>query len=635
MLTIDSKHLTIEAAEGSKIPRLSILAYNGGVLRLTQGDTVIDLEGISLPAEIPLLADHKNELDGFVGMGVPSVQSGRLTVEGTLAVDSEGGKKVLAAHKNGLKFQASVGVSVQESRRLPSGKKVDVNGQTFTAGRRGLTIATKTTLNETSFTPIGLDRSTSVTIAAAKGRKKMSDEILEVESEEQSTDEIRAAERKRVSDIFFAAGGVSGSIKHKEIVDQALEENWSPDRVELASIRATMPKSFINEESSYDHAAGNGPGQIVEAALLARAGFSDVAEKEFGERIMERSKDLHSASFIDIIKAGYRMAGVQVPRDKNELIRTAFSNQGQINASGASAYSLPMTLSNTMGRVLESTYRETAESWRRFCAVRNVSNFHDATSIRPSYIGEMEQVGKDGTLKPGSLDESFFTYKIDTFGKVLKVDRKTIINDDLGFLDDVAPAYGRMAARAVADLVFKTLLDAGSSYFDGTLNNAGTDALDVTSLGVAITAMQKQVDDQGNDIDVQPVTLLVPPELGSIAKTALQSEYTERIAENTAGAVDSVRPTGNPQRNAVKLEVESRLSNTAKFTNADANNWFLFGKPTDIPMVVAFLNGKQVPTIDFFGFDQDPSTLSATWRIYMDYGASLGDYRAAYKSDAA
>jgi hypothetical protein len=48
--------------------------------------------------------------------------------------------------------------------------------------------------------------------------------------------------------------------------------------------------------------------------------------------------------------------------------------------------------------------------------------------------------------------------------------------------------------------------------------------------------------------------------------------------------------------------------------------------------VVAFLHGKQSPTVEFFGFDADPNTLAATWRVFFDFGAALADHRAAYKA---
>ena len=47
---------------------------------------------------------------------------------------------------------------------------------------------------------------------------------------------------------------------------------------------------------------------------------------------------------------------------------------------------------------------------------------------------------------------------------------------------------------------------------------------------------------------------------------------------------------------------------------------------------MAFLQCKQSATVEFFGFDVDPNTLAATWRVYFDYGCAFGDFRAAYKA---
>lgn len=63
----------------------------------------------------------------------------------------------------------------------------------------------------------------------------------------------------------------------------------------------------------------------------------------------------------------------------------------------------------------------------------------------------------------------------------------------------------------------------------------------------------------------------------------------------------------------------------------------LLADAKDVPhgreaMIVAFLQGKQTPTVEFFGLDADPIRLSATWRVFFDYGAALGDFRAAYKA---
>jgi hypothetical protein len=132
--------------------------------------------------------------------------------------------------------------------------------------------------------------------------------------------------------------------------------------------------------------------------------------------------------------------------------------------------------------------------------------------------------------------------------------------------------------------------------------------------------MLKQKDSQGRSIDLAPAVLAVPPELMYTAKQVLESEYLARTADGAA--------TGNPVRNAVSLVTEARLSN-ASFTNASATGWYLFTAPQSVPFVVAFLNGVQAPTVESFGFDTDPSTLSYRWRVYHDFGCAFGQKQAS------
>jgi hypothetical protein len=49
-------------------------------------------------------------------------------------------------------------------------------------------------------------------------------------------------------------------------------------------------------------------------------------------------------------------------------------------------------------------------------------------------------------------------------------------------------------------------------------------------------------------------------------------------------------------------------------------------------VVVGFLNGQQVPVVEYFGLSQDVNRLAVSWRVYFDYGAALCDPRAAVRA---
>ena len=114
-------------------------------------------------------------------------------------------------------------------------------------------------------------------------------------------------------------------------------------------------------------------------------------------------------------------------------------------------------------------------------------------------------------------------------------------------------------------------------------------------------------------------------ELSLTAQSLLASETLQRNAD---------QPTKNVLKNIVGLQVEPRLSNTKKFGNkASGKHWYLFGAPFTMPQIVAFLNGQESPTVDYFSLDTTPQRLAVTWRVVFDFGTALGDPKAAVRSE--
>lgn len=219
---------------------------------------------------------------------------------------------------------------------------------------------------------------------------------------------------------------------------------------------------------------------------------------------------------------------------------------------------------------------------------------------------------------------------MDTFGRIFRATREDFINDDLNLFNDVAPSLGRAARRSINDLVWSVIMANGGSFFHADNNNletGGGSALSLTSLETAVAAFRSRRDGNGNDLDIMPSVLAVPPELEVTARSLLNSVEINRTGDGS--------PTGNALQNIATLEVESRLSNTSKFTGASATAWYLFGKPMDAAVIVAFLSGKTTPSVEFFGMNAEVDTLGVAWRVYHDYGCALADPKAAQKADGA
>src|SRR5690606_6850755 len=115
-------------------------------------------------------------------------------------------------------------------------------------------------------------------------------------------------------------------------------------------------------------------------------------------------------------------------------------------------------------------------TWRAFCSTRSVADFKPNTAIRPSFTGQLEQLAPGGEIKHGQVSEWYTQFQIDTFAKMLSVDRRDIVNDDLGVFEDASRAYGRMAMRRLSDLVYQVLLANEGGFFSAANNNLITGA---------------------------------------------------------------------------------------------------------------------------------------------------------------
>ncbi|MGB7323235.1 MAG: Mu-like prophage major head subunit gpT family protein, partial [Rubripirellula sp.] len=490
--------------------------------------------------------------------------------------------------------------------RVRAGETVEVNGAAVTSPASGFTLVRAGVLKEVSIVAIGADGNTSVTISAAyKGLNMDETETVEATAETIRADAV--AESQRIASIRRLCG-----TRHGDIEVRAIDEGWDAAKTELAVLRASRPRS-----PGYSTQRGSlADGDVLQAAILTHMGYETVAEQRIGADATQRARDMRATSLVDLCRTALQIDGRESTGGRDGMVRAALSS-----------YSLPIALGDAANKLLFESYNEAPAAWRSFAAVKSATDFKDHVGVRPSQTGDLEELPRGGEIKHGSVDESIYKYSIDTFAKMLSIDRRDIINDDLSMFDDTARSLGRAAMRSLNDLVFKVLLAAEGTFFKAANGNYDTgpdSVLSFESLGIGVSRMLRQRDKENRNLDIQPRTLLVPPELQQTAKAILESEYLRQSADNT--------PTGNAMRNIVSLETEPRLSNSERFPMANAESWYLFGSTADMPMIVAFLQGKQTPTVEFFGFDSEPNKLAVTWRVYFDYGAAMADHRAAYKA---
>lgn len=103
--------LLIEAAdsggeEGQHKPKVTGHAYGGGKMSLPgwKHPVVVDLAGMTLPDEIPLLTNHQNKTDARVGLISATVKNGALEIRRRNRLGQQGALDIVEQAKAGRRL---------------------------------------------------------------------------------------------------------------------------------------------------------------------------------------------------------------------------------------------------------------------------------------------------------------------------------------------------------------------------------------------------------------------------------------------------------------------------------------------------------------------------------------------------
>ena len=634
LLRFDCPSVTFKAEktdeDDSKGIRCSLAAYNGGVMGISgYGDVVVDTDGVKAAAQTPLLSDHDSSLGGVVGYAQVSAREGKLSATGYVVPSTEAAKQIVALARAGFSFQASIGLEPEEKEQIKPDALVSVNGQQIRAGARGLTLVRAGTLKEISILPLGADASTSVSLSAhTQGTETMSTD---------DSQEIIKAERQRVAAIeaacnSFLANDMTGQVsglRNKALAGEldlpALNANL------LGVLRTSRATNTFAGVPAGMVARGVEGKDVLSAAILIHAGQERAGERGFGANVMQRARDLRMNSLVDIIKAAYIMDGREPPRGTSEMLQ----------ASDASTpVSLPGILSNSMHKVLLNAYQMFPSAARMIAKKLTAKDFKQHTELRLTGDITMKPLNTSGEIEHTRLGEQKYTWSVDTFARLIKIDRKLIINDDLSAFSGIPAMFGRGAALAQEDAFWKLVLAntgnffaaGNSNYLSGATVGTNDSRLNMEGLGRAVAAMLKQVDDVSLPINVVPRFLVVPPELKADADALYRSTTVITGLTGAAGTPTTI-PGSNTFFGLAEPAVSPYLSN-ANYSGNSAASWYLFTAADDVAAFgIGYLNGMEAPIVEHV--PNAPENLGWCFRAWTDFGVCQLDYRGAVMSAGA
>ena len=437
---------------------------------------------------------------------------------------------------------------------------------------------------------------------------------------------LRAAAVAETERIMAVRTHCAGS--HPAIEATAIRDGWDATRTELEVLRANRPQApAIHSRPS------TVTSEILEAACLLSAKHT-AAETMCSEAALElasaRYRGCIGLQELLLEAAWANGYSGRTFRDTREVLRAAFPHSGmpgQVQAdAGISNIDIGGILSNLANKFLLDGFNSVEKTWRNVSVVGPVTDFKAVTRFRLIGKDQYEKIAPGGELKQGTLGEIRYQNQADTYGLMLGIDRRDLINDDLGAITTVPRKLGRGAGLKINDVFWATFL-GNATFFSAANKNllAGADtALTIDGLTKAETTFNEQVDPDGKPLGTMPAILLVPPALSAIGSQLFKSM---ELRDTSPGGK---YPVSNPHQGKFRVEVSRYLSNP-QYAGNSPKAWYLLADPADLPAIeVVFLNGQEAPIIETA--QADFNVLGVQMRGYHDFGVALQEPRAGIKN---
>lgn len=293
----------------------------------------------------------------------------------------------------------------------------------------------------------------------------------------------------------------------------------------------------------------------------------------------------------------YLVEAAELIRDVLDGRRPMYHLQEALSTSD-----FPLLFGDILDRQLLAAYREVPEVYRAYAKVGTVPDFRLVSRHAiDGAEGQLEKVPELAPYPAAELSEARDQYRVDKWGRRLHLSWESIVSDDLDGFRALPERLARGARRSVQRFVTSLYVDSTgphASLYDAAFANVvtGNPALSIPALQTALSILAAQVDEDGEPIIIETVTLVVPPALEVTARNILEG-LTIELAE--AGGTANQKLTANNWMKAkFKLVVDHYIPIIASSANGNTS-WFLFADPNDgrPALEVGFLRGHAEPAL--------------------------------------
>lgn len=655
--TVDVESRSVEMVCATENP---VMEYDWEHGRI---DVVLLMSGLELPAnrQVPLQDTHSrynasSTIGSFREMRVDKDTCiGRAHFADVASVD-ETWIKVRDGHLT----DCSIGYRAFEAVWVPEGETASIDGRVFEGPVK---VVTRWKIFENSVCPIGADEDAKAradgvddppeTTDARNHEEKEMDKKLRAYLErcglpKDATDEQANEFWQRMQDgkedgtrAAVAGGGTGLASTPKEDENQRSVEDILADERQRGFEITEMCRQFgledmaaglVRDGVSVDAARKSVMDELAKTPAEGSGGFGFRSPAVIGTD--ERDKFRSAATDGLQIAAGKALekpapgADEMAGRSAVEMARMCLVKAGHSDAGrpvemvgrALTTSDLPVILSNIANISLQEGWGEQIEVWDQFCAVGSVSDFKKNTAVRPTHIGDLEEIPEGEEYKYGKMAENFEEYAIATYGKMFAITRQALVNNDLTGVFDIPKYHGEMAKRKVGDIVFAVLIanaamgDKKALFHSDHKNIMTAAAIGTASLSEGIQKMRAQK--VGNRrLNTRAEFILAPTTL----EGAAEDFFATRDFHHVEGG-DTVANRYAGDR--FKRVYDGRLDDDSEQV------WYMAG-PKGKTIKVFFLDGIQTPYLEM---KQGWSVDGVEHKVRIDAGAKAMAWEALLKN---
>lgn len=284
-------------------------------------------------------------------------------------------------------------------------------------------------------------------------------------------------------------------------------------------------------------------------------------------------------------------------------VLTGKRKQWQFQEAMASS-DFPILFADVLDRQMLGAYQATTPTWRSYCRTSTVPDFRSVKRFAVDGAESvLDEVAELGPYTQKSLSESKDEFSVKKYGRRIDLSWEALINDDLDAFRSIPARLARAAQRSESKFATSLFVDTKgphASLYTKEVNiieiEGKQPALSLTSLAAARTLLSEAVDEDGEPIVIDMVTLVIPPALEVTAENILNA-LTIRMKE-AGGSEKQELEARNWMSGRFTLQVEPYIPHVASKENGNTS-WFLFATPsTGRPALeVGFLRGYEAPSL--------------------------------------